>query len=189
MYVRSRQRCCFCISPEQRRGRLYWFACRGSEEFVEIVEVHGFELARFHLLHQALQLREQGSTGQQREQQGHQQSSARGKPEDLKAAADEQGDPDEGAGIAEVDLGSPQGHQGESVLLPAIQFVLHLTAKGEAAEHTHQQTDARQQVGGLGQGHHLEQLLKLLGADLLRHRRRSQRAETLAVSSTISLES
>ena len=39
---------------------------RSSEEFVEVVEVNRFELARFNLLHQALELRKQSSTGQQR---------------------------------------------------------------------------------------------------------------------------
>ena len=45
-----------------------------SEEFVEVVEINGLELALFHLLHQALELGEQGSTRQQRQQQGHQKS-------------------------------------------------------------------------------------------------------------------
>ena len=39
---------------------------RSSEEFVEVVEVNRFEIARFNLLHQALELRKQSSTGQQR---------------------------------------------------------------------------------------------------------------------------
>ena len=49
---------------------------RNSEEFVEVVKVNRFEVARFNLLHQALELRKQSSTSQQREQQCHQQGSA-----------------------------------------------------------------------------------------------------------------
>ena len=113
------------------------------EELVEVVEVDGAEGAVFDLGHQSLQLNPQRACCRHGQHEGHQKRGPRGEAEDLQAAANEEGDANDYPRVGEVGLEVSQGQQGQAVLLPAVQLVLHELGEGQAAEDSHRQADPR----------------------------------------------
>jgi len=125
----------------------YLFTIFQLKKFIKIIKIDSLEITRFHLLHEANQLHPQGPGSGQRQQKGHQQGRTRRKTKHLQAGANEQCHPKHQTDVGQHGFAAGQGQQGQPILFPGLETILHQLRKGQAAEHRHRQPHRRQSIG------------------------------------------